>query len=92
MNSWDGIGILLCAHIILRLQLVAHKRAVPALDRFFSAALDSIWPSLDRSLTANTLSLRNCETMPSDLMPHYVSLFIPTVLSALSVMEFKMTG
>ena len=54
--------------------MVTHKRAVPALDQFFSAALDCIWPALDRSLTANAYSLRNCETMPTDLMPHYVSL------------------
>lgn len=79
-SSWDGIGLLLCAHIVLRLQMVTHKRAVPALDQFFSAALDCIWPALDRSLTANAYSLRNCETMPTDLMPHYVRFHEYTIL------------
>lgn len=80
-SSWDGIGLLLCAHIVLRLQMVTHKRAVPALDQFFSAALDCIWPALDRSLTANAYSLRNCETMPTDLMPHYVHFHEYTILN-----------
>jgi hypothetical protein len=71
-SSWDGIGLLLCAHIILRLQMVTHKRAVPALDHFFSAALDYIWPAFDRALSANANSLKNCDTLPTDLMPHYV--------------------
>jgi hypothetical protein len=87
MSSWDGIGILLCAHIILRLQLVAHKRAVPALDRFFGAALDSIWPALDRSLSANTLSLRNTDTMPTDLMPHYITRRYAELSSGLAVID-----
>jgi len=73
--SWDGIGLLICAHIILRLQMVTHKRAVPALDQFFSAALDYIWPSFDRAMSANAYSLKGCETMPTDLMPHYVRFF-----------------
>lgn len=72
-SNWDGIGLLLCAHIILRLQMVTHKRAVPALDHFFSAALDLIWPAIDRSIAANAYALRTCETVPGDLMPHYVS-------------------
>jgi hypothetical protein len=53
--------------------MVTHKRAVPALDHLFSAALDYIWPAFDRALSANAYSLKLSETMPTDLMPHYVS-------------------
>jgi hypothetical protein len=56
--------------------MVSHKRAVPALDHFFSAALDYIWPSFDRALSANAYSLKACETLPTDLMPHYVRYLI----------------
>lgn len=70
--SYDTVGLLLCLHIILRLQLVSHKRAVPSLDHFFTAALDQLWPYLDRSLTENVYSLQRCEILPADVNPHYV--------------------
>lgn len=72
-SSWDTIGILLCAHIVLRLQMVTHKRAVPALDQFFAACLNYIWPAFERSINANIYSLQTCVIMPIDVMPHYVS-------------------
>jgi hypothetical protein len=53
--------------------MVTHKRAVPALDQFFAAALNHIWPMFDRSIQANAYSLQTCEIMPTDVMPHYVS-------------------
>src|ERR1700683_1764248 len=56
-------------HVILRLQLVSHKRAVPALDAFFTAALDQLWPYLDRSLTENAYS-RSEERRVSPSSPH----------------------
>ncbi|XP_021948415.1 vacuolar protein sorting-associated protein 52 homolog [Folsomia candida] len=86
-NSWDGIGLLLCAHIVLRLQMVTHKRAVPALDHLFSAALDYIWPAFDRALSANAFSLKGCETMPTDLMPHYITRRYAELSSGLAVID-----
>lgn len=35
-NSYDLIALLLCYHISLRYMLMCHKRAVPALDAYWS--------------------------------------------------------
>ena len=40
----DSIGLFLCIHLVLRYQLMCHKRAVPALDKYWDMLLNLLWP------------------------------------------------
>lgn len=43
-DCYDTIALFLSVHIILRYQLLCHKRAVPALDHYFDTLQGIIWP------------------------------------------------
>jgi hypothetical protein len=43
-DCYDAIALFLCVHIILRYQLMCHKRAVPALDPYWDTLQAIIWP------------------------------------------------
>jgi hypothetical protein len=43
-DCYDAIALFLCVHLILRYQLMCHKRAVPALDSYWDTLQTVIWP------------------------------------------------
>jgi hypothetical protein len=43
-DCYDAIALFLCVHLILRYQLMCHKRVVPALDRYWDTLQAVIWP------------------------------------------------
>jgi len=43
-DCYDAIALFLCVHLILRYQLMCHKRAVPALDQYWDKLQNVIWP------------------------------------------------
>jgi len=43
-DCYDAIALFLCVHLILRYQLMCHKRAVPALDQYWDKLQTVIWP------------------------------------------------
>nr|CAD7193636.1 unnamed protein product [Timema douglasi] len=43
-DCYDTIALFLCLHLILRYQMMCHKRAVPALDHYWDSLQSLIWP------------------------------------------------
>ena len=43
-DCYDTIALFLCLHLILRYNLTCHKRAVPALDKYWDNMTSVIWP------------------------------------------------
>ncbi|XP_072015361.1 vacuolar protein sorting-associated protein 52 homolog [Amphiura filiformis] len=75
-ECYDSIAVYLCIHIILRYRLTMHKRAVPALDRYWETLLEMLWPRFEYILELNIHSVQ--ETDPQrlgsiDVRPHYIT-------------------
>lgn len=43
-NCYDTIALFLCLHLVMRYRLTCHKRAVPALDKYWDNMTSIIWP------------------------------------------------
>lgn len=43
-DCYDTIALFLCLHLVMRYQLMCHKRAVPALDKYWETLTNIIWP------------------------------------------------
>lgn len=43
-DCYDTIALFLCLHLVMRYQLICHKRAVPALDKYWDTLTAIIWP------------------------------------------------
>lgn len=43
-DCYDCIALFLCLHLVMRYQLLCHKRAVPALDKYWDTLNAIIWP------------------------------------------------
>lgn len=54
-DTYDAIAIFLCSHLISRYQMMCHKRAVPALDRYWDTLQAMIWPRCVSSFTHRLL-------------------------------------
>ncbi|XP_076353469.1 vacuolar protein sorting 52 isoform X6 [Tachypleus tridentatus] len=75
-DCYDSIALFLCIHIIHRYQLLMHKRAVPALDKYWEALLQIFWPRFEYILQLNIQSVRDCDPQKFgsfDLRPHYIT-------------------
>jgi vacuolar protein sorting-associated protein 52 len=76
-DSYDTIALFLCIQLILRFQLMCHKRCVPALDKYWDSLQDVIWPRLEQVFRMNIQSIRDCDPtkFSKEMGPHYVSFF-----------------
>lgn len=75
-DCYDSIAIFLCIHLVYRFQLLMHKRAVPALDRYWEEILDVLWPRFELILKMNIQSIRDCDPQRLgmiDMRPHYIT-------------------
>ncbi|XP_011478987.1 vacuolar protein sorting-associated protein 52 homolog isoform X2 [Oryzias latipes] len=75
-DCYDSIAIFLCIHIILRFRAITAKRNIPALDKYWEALLELLWPRFELILEMNIHSVRN--TDPGrlgvlDTRPHYIT-------------------
>ncbi|GLD72066.1 vacuolar protein sorting-associated protein 52 homolog isoform X1 [Lates japonicus] len=43
-DCYDSIAIFLCIHIIFRFRAITAKRNIPALDKYWEAVLELLWP------------------------------------------------
>lgn len=43
-TSYDALSLFMCLHLVMRYQLMCHKRAVPALDKYWDNMNTIIWP------------------------------------------------
>jgi hypothetical protein len=75
-TSYDSIGLFLGLHIIYRYRLLAHKRAVPALDVYWESLVETLWPRFEFVFQSQIQSIKQCDPMklaPTDTRPHYIT-------------------
>ncbi|CAD5112736.1 DgyrCDS1955 [Dimorphilus gyrociliatus] len=76
MESYDSIAMFLCIHIILRYQVLMHKRSTPALNKYWDSLLHLLWPRFEFILQMNIHSVRECDPARLrniDERPHYIT-------------------
>uniref|UniRef100_A0A672K762 Vacuolar protein sorting-associated protein 52 homolog n=1 Tax=Sinocyclocheilus grahami TaxID=75366 RepID=A0A672K762_SINGR len=76
-DCYDSIAVFLCIHIILRFRAITAKRNIPALDKYWEAVLELLWPRFELILEMNIQSIRNTDPQKLgvlDTRPHYTSL------------------
>uniref|UniRef100_A0A1B0CD66 Vacuolar protein sorting-associated protein 52 homolog n=1 Tax=Lutzomyia longipalpis TaxID=7200 RepID=A0A1B0CD66_LUTLO len=74
-DCFDCIAMFLCIHLILRYQLMCHKRCVPALDKYWDSLQAVIWPRLEVIFRANIQSVRDCDPtkFTREMGPHCIT-------------------
>ncbi|GJQ70594.1 hypothetical protein Trydic_g22990 [Trypoxylus dichotomus] len=74
-ECYDTIALFLCFHLILRYQLMCHKRCVPALDKYWEALQSIILPRFEQIFRMNINSIRDCDPTKfnRELGPHYIT-------------------
>lgn len=74
-DCYDTIALFLCFHLILRYQLMCHKRCVPALDSYWDSLQSIILPRFEYVFRLNINSIRDCDPTKfnREMGPHYVS-------------------
>lgn len=75
-SSFDSIGLFLCLQIIYRFKILAHKRAVSALDQYWDGLVRIIWPRFEFLFDCHIQSIRGCDVSKitlADTRPHYIT-------------------
>ncbi|KAK2920612.1 hypothetical protein Q8A73_000097 [Channa argus] len=75
-DCYDSIAIFLCIHIIFRFRAITTKRNIPALDKYWEAVLELLWPRFELILEMNIHSIRNTDPHKLgvlDTRPHYIT-------------------
>uniref|UniRef100_H3CBA5 Vacuolar protein sorting-associated protein 52 homolog n=1 Tax=Tetraodon nigroviridis TaxID=99883 RepID=H3CBA5_TETNG len=75
-DCYDSIAIFLCIHIILRFRAITTKRDIPALNKYWEAVLEMLWPRFELILEMNIHSIRNTDPQKLgvlDTRPHYIT-------------------
>ncbi|RVE67096.1 hypothetical protein OJAV_G00113910 [Oryzias javanicus] len=75
-DCYDSIAVFLCIHIILRFRAITAKRNIPALDKYWEAVLELLWPRFELILEMNIHSIRNTDPQKLGLLdtrPHYIT-------------------
>ncbi|KAI4817863.1 hypothetical protein KUCAC02_011236 [Chaenocephalus aceratus] len=75
-DCYDSIAVFLCIHIILRFRAITVKRTIPALDKYWEAVLELLWPRFELILEMNINSIRNTDPQKLgvlDTRPHYIT-------------------
>ncbi|KAE8282575.1 Vacuolar protein sorting-associated protein 52-like protein [Larimichthys crocea] len=75
-DCYDSIAVFLCIHIILRFRAITAKRNIPALDKYWEAVLELLWPRFELILEMNIHSIRHTDPQKLgvlDTRPHYIT-------------------
>ncbi|CAL9704030.1 unnamed protein product [Knipowitschia caucasica] len=75
-DCYDSIAVFLCIHIILRFRAITVKRNIPALDKYWEAVLELLWPRFELILEMNIQSIRSTDPQRLGLLdtrPHYIT-------------------
>ncbi|TRY65737.1 hypothetical protein DNTS_005577 [Danionella cerebrum] len=75
-DCYDSIAVFLCIHVILRFRAITVKRNIPALDKYWEAVLELLWPRFELILGMNIQSIRNTDPQKLgvlDTRPHYIT-------------------
>lgn len=74
-DCYDTIALFLCLHLVMRYQLMCHKRAVPALDKYWETLTNIIWPRFEMVFHLNIQSIKDCDPLKlnKETGPHYIT-------------------
>ena len=74
LDCFDTIALFLCIQLILRYQIMCHKRCVNALDKYWDTLQSAIWPRFEFLFRLNIQSIRDCDPtkFSKETGPHYV--------------------
>ncbi|XP_072749370.1 vacuolar protein sorting-associated protein 52 homolog [Anoplolepis gracilipes] len=74
-DCYDTIALFLCLHLVMRYQLMCHKRAVPALDKYWETLTAIIWPRFQMVFQLNIQSIKDCDPLKlnKETGPHYIT-------------------
>ncbi|XP_015114891.1 vacuolar protein sorting-associated protein 52 homolog [Diachasma alloeum] len=74
-DCYDTIALFLCLHLVMRYQMTCHKRAVPALDKYWDNLTSIIWPRFYTVFTLNIQSVKDCDPLKfhKETGPHYIT-------------------
>ncbi|XP_015182269.1 PREDICTED: vacuolar protein sorting-associated protein 52 homolog isoform X1 [Polistes dominula] len=74
-DCYDTIALFLCLNLVMRYQLTCHKRAVPALDKYWDHLTKIIWPRFEYIFQLNIQSIRDCDPSKfnKETGPHYIT-------------------
>ncbi|KAG5344807.1 VPS52 protein, partial [Acromyrmex charruanus] len=74
-DCYDTIALFLCLHLVMRYQLICHKRAVPALDKYWETLTGTIWPRFEFVFQLNINSVKDCDPSKfnKETGPHYIT-------------------
>ncbi|XP_012256870.2 vacuolar protein sorting-associated protein 52 homolog [Athalia rosae] len=74
-DCYDTIALFLCLHLVMRYQLTCHKRAVPALDKYWDNLTSVVWPRFKYVFRLNIQSIKDCDPwkLNRDIGPHYIT-------------------
>ncbi|KAF6208659.1 hypothetical protein GE061_017117 [Apolygus lucorum] len=74
-TSFDTISLYLCVQLVLRYQMLCHKRAVPALDSYWDSLQNIFWPRIDYVFRLNIQSIKDCDATKfgNEMRPHYIA-------------------
>jgi len=76
VTCYDAIAMFLCIHIIHRYKIIMLKREVPALEKYWNALLDLLWPRFQQLVDLNAQSIRDTDPQKLgsiDVRPHYIT-------------------
>ncbi|XP_043280864.1 vacuolar protein sorting-associated protein 52 homolog [Venturia canescens] len=74
-DCYDTIALFLCLHLVMRYQMTCHKRAVPALDKYWDNLTSIIWPRFEEVFNLNIQSIKDCDPLKfnKETGPHYIT-------------------
>lgn len=77
-DCFDTIALFLCIQLILRYQIMCHKRCVNALDKYWDSLQTCLFPRFEFLFRLNIQSIRDCDPtkFSKETGPHYVSYII----------------
>ncbi|NXK01461.1 VPS52 protein, partial [Corythaixoides concolor] len=81
-DCYDGIAVFLCIHIVLRFKAIMAKRNVPAVEKYWDALLEMLWPRFEHILELNIQSIQSTDPQKLgflDTRPHYFSSAIVSI-------------
>lgn len=74
-DCFDTIALFLCIQLILRYQIMCHKRCVNALDKYWDTLQATLWPRFETIFRLNIQSIRDCDPtkFSKETGPHYIT-------------------
>ena len=76
VDCFDTISLFLCIQLILRYQIMCHKRCTAVLDKYWETLQTALWPRFEHLFRLNIQSIRDCDPTKFGIKetgPHYIT-------------------